>query len=301
MAVAAGTATTKQINRVRGGCVGVFVDVSVTASLQVRVTKRCTRNYNDMMALLSGLRALDTNAFDEVPDQFKQGLKCHDHFNRVRMNCTREKIDARIAEIATEGWQFAAYSNEQFSELLDALIPRVQIILLCNMVTWFCSALLLDKKITHAQAYIGFTWRSGAGFEEEISPWALSNSTAAVQRKDGALIRSWADLEAMGFGVRVTLCVLTLTLITHIITGASTSSQRICVQLQDYRDGAPSRVRTDCGKKRAQAATVSKKKTFGYAAMLSCNMCKILFHSVCHSFNRTTHSSAHCICAALPR
>ena len=58
---------------------------------------------------------------------------------------------------------------------------------------------------TPAQAYIGFTWRSGAGFDTEIARWAVATASA-ITRLDGEPIGGRQDLEALKFRVR--FCVL---------------------------------------------------------------------------------------------
>ena len=97
--------------------------------------KTCTRDYNAMMAMLRGQQAFDPSGFAAVPEQFKRGLACHERMNLVATERTQEKIDARLAEIAREGWRLAAHSNAEFAAFLAALAPVVHGILLRNMVT----------------------------------------------------------------------------------------------------------------------------------------------------------------------
>ena len=58
---------------------------------------------------------------------------------------------------------------------------------------------------TPAQAYLGFTWRSGAGFDTEIARWAVAPASA-ITRLDGEPIGGRRDLEDLNFRVR--FCVL---------------------------------------------------------------------------------------------
>ena len=53
-----------------------------------------------MAAMLRGLKMFDGIAFEEVPEQFKQGLACQEHFNLVAADRTADKVAARAAEIA---------------------------------------------------------------------------------------------------------------------------------------------------------------------------------------------------------
>lgn len=131
-AVRAGTATEQQRNRVSFRAASVFA--LLTAILQVLVIKTCTRDYNAMMAMLRGMQAFDPRSFAEVPEQFKRGLACHEHWNLVATERTQELIAARLAEIAREGWVLQPHTNAEFAAFFAALAPIVEAILLLNMV-----------------------------------------------------------------------------------------------------------------------------------------------------------------------
>ena len=173
-----GNASEQAYNRVSFVCLLCCVLLcNCNASHQVQDIKACTLSYGDMAAMLRGLKMFDGIAFEEVPEQFKQGLACQEHFNLVAADRTADKVAARAAEIATEGWLLEPRSQERFVELFDELTPSMQAIM------------------QESVAYLGTTWRSGDGFFEEITRWAHKGRTAAIRRKDGVEISSWEDLE----------------------------------------------------------------------------------------------------------
>ena len=195
--------------------------------------------------MLRGLKMFDGIAFEEVPEQFKQGLACQEHFNLVAADRTADKVAARAAEIATEGWLLEPHSQEQFDRLFDELTPPVEATMLKSLVTLapFASILLIINSHP-SQTYLGTTWRSGDGFFEEITRWAHKGRTAAIRCKDGVAISSWKNLEEIGFKVRVRvpLCPHPS---SYIFTVGGASSQLLSVQCQGARDGAPSQIQAE--------------------------------------------------------
>jgi hypothetical protein len=153
---------------------------------RVQVIKLCTKNYCDMVAFLRGLERFAPSAFAEVPDFFKKGLECSQHFSRIASDRTQEKIHERLSEIQLEGLICDVYTSEKFAELLAILRRRVEIILMTCI------------------AYIGFTWRSGKGFDLEVARWANEGDgryTPAITRRDGQPIAKLQDLLDLGFQV----------------------------------------------------------------------------------------------------
>jgi hypothetical protein len=84
---------------------------------RVQVMKLCTKNYCDMVAFLRGLERFEPSAFAEVPDFFKKGLECSQHFSRIASDRTQDKIAERLSEIATECLICDVYTSEKFAEL----------------------------------------------------------------------------------------------------------------------------------------------------------------------------------------
>jgi hypothetical protein len=131
---------------------------------------------------------------------------------------TADKIAARAAEIASKGWLLEPHSQERFVELFDGPTPQIQTTKVSTMqeslvIPALCIHYSLITKTHPLHAYIsylGTTWRSGAGFREELTRWGHKNSTAAIMRKDGVEISSWEDLEEIGFKVRIKIhrCIL---------------------------------------------------------------------------------------------
>jgi hypothetical protein len=84
--------------------------------------KLCTKNYCDMVAFLRGLERFEPSAFAEVPDFFKKGLECSQHFSRIASERTQDNIAERLAEIALKGLICDVYPSEKFAELLAILV-----------------------------------------------------------------------------------------------------------------------------------------------------------------------------------
>lgn len=153
---------------------------------RVQVSKLCTKNYCDLMAMLRVMQQFEPSAFAEVPDFCKTGLGCSQHFTRVASDRTQEKIAARLEEITNEGLHCEVYSNQQFAELLTILLRRVETILRTCI------------------AYIGFTWRSGRGFDIEVARWANQRDRRckpAITRLDETPITDLQDLLDLDFQV----------------------------------------------------------------------------------------------------
>ena len=251
-AVRTGNASEQAFNRVSCICLLCCVLLcNCNASYQVQVIKACTRSYGDMAAMLRGLKMFDGIAFEEVPEQFKQGLACQEHFYLVAANRTADKIADRAAEIVAQGLVLQPHSQEQFDRLFDELTPPVEATMLKSLVTLapFASILLFNHQISPLtdipRDYLAKRCVTGDGFFEEITRWAHKGSTAAIRRKDGVEISSWKDLEEIGFKVRVRVVPLCSHPSSYIFTVGGASSQLLGVQCQGARDGAPSQIQAE--------------------------------------------------------
>lgn len=88
----------------------------------MKLCQLCTKNYCDMVAFLRGLERFEPSAFAEVPDFFKKGLECSQHFSRIASERTQDNISERLAEIALKGLICDVYPSEKFAELLAILV-----------------------------------------------------------------------------------------------------------------------------------------------------------------------------------
>jgi hypothetical protein len=65
------------------------------------VYKRQDGDYNHMIAMLRCMKALDPDAYMEIPEHYKVGLKSEEHFHLVAAERTQEKVAARVTVITS--------------------------------------------------------------------------------------------------------------------------------------------------------------------------------------------------------
>jgi hypothetical protein len=133
------------------------------------------------------MKALDPDAYMEIPEHYKVGLKSEEHFHLVAAERTQEKVAARVTVIASNpSWTGLPWTAAQLKSRLDPVQAQFATLIKNHMV------------------YPGFTFRSGKDKEAEWARFATSTKNGhnrAFTRRDNVPLRDWADLHAMGFEV----------------------------------------------------------------------------------------------------
>ena len=230
-AVAAGTATEDQANRV--SCLFLF-DICMCFKLlmlHVSMLLRCEASaptttwqlcceFWNLWILRSSHRYVQTvfaaryfsltthtTFVFQVPDYLKTGLKNQRLSNLRAGSKTQEQVQVRLELVAAGGYgeHFAPYSDAAMDAALEPLLTRVEAILAENLVRFFTLLTPCTPLILPWQGYVGFTTRSDSGFDAEVAAWVTSQRAfqyaPAVTQLNGTLFKNRQDLEDFGFKV----------------------------------------------------------------------------------------------------
>lgn len=146
------------------------------------------------------------------------------------------------------------------------------------------------------QAYIGFTWRSGKGFEEEVARWALChrNLNPAITRLDGRLISNLQDLLDLGFGSRCLIIHLIRAPNSHLLQVETLHRSTFAFNCRVLETELHRSFKTSTNRLWANVGSGSYfLKDEDIKVRCRCFV-RIYSHS-CSRFKRTTRSSAACL------